>query len=214
MCIVPNRTSLYHIYTTIPGPKECCNGVISGIQIIWQFIDWVFILRCNISVFTCRHMSRVSGWSTSRGVYWPMTTHFSRCLTTILFKAEKLPGKHSSPLKSIVLRNTAHWEFQFKKNTVHWLWTLLFLRWVRGEHFRYKFSQPGSVSAAQGKWWLRKRIGTYFPPLNLEGLRGYFQSRKWPHPHTHPKRTWDDTLVSLVVLQRWRKGHTGLNSGC
>ncbi|XP_056901267.1 lipase maturation factor 1 isoform X1 [Takifugu flavidus] len=62
-------------------------------------------------------------------------------------------------------------------------------RWVRGEHFRYKFSQPGSASAAQGKWWLRKRIGAYFPPLNLEGLRGYFQSRNWPHPHTHPKRT-------------------------
>ncbi|XP_030256928.1 lipase maturation factor 1 isoform X1 [Sparus aurata] len=56
-------------------------------------------------------------------------------------------------------------------------------RWVRGEHFKYKFSQPGSSSAAQGKWWLRKRIGAYFPPVDLEGLRGYFQSRNWPHPH-------------------------------
>ncbi|KAE8284534.1 Lipase maturation factor 1 [Larimichthys crocea] len=56
-------------------------------------------------------------------------------------------------------------------------------RWVRGEHFRYKFSQPGSSSAAQGKWWLRKRIGAYFPPVDLEGLRGYFKSRNWPHPH-------------------------------
>ncbi|XP_040885355.1 lipase maturation factor 1 [Toxotes jaculatrix] len=59
-------------------------------------------------------------------------------------------------------------------------------RWVRGEHFRYKFSQPGSASAAQGKWWLRKRIGAYFPPVDLEGLRGYFQSRNWPHPHIPP----------------------------
>ncbi|KAM8837639.1 lipase maturation factor 1 isoform 1-T1 [Spinachia spinachia] len=56
--------------------------------------------------------------------------------------------------------------------------------WVRGEHFLYKFSQPGSASAAQGKWWLRKRIGAYFPPVDLEGLRGYFKSRSWPHPHT------------------------------
>lgn len=56
-------------------------------------------------------------------------------------------------------------------------------RWVRGEHFRYKFSQPGSANAAQGKWWLRKRIGAYFPPVDLEALRGYFQSRNWPHPH-------------------------------
>ncbi|XP_069012237.1 lipase maturation factor 1 isoform X2 [Embiotoca jacksoni] len=61
-------------------------------------------------------------------------------------------------------------------------------RWVRGEHFRYKFSQPGSSSAAEGKWWLRKRIGAYFPPVDLEGLRGYFQSRNWPHPHTPPNR--------------------------
>uniref|UniRef100_A0A3Q3KIG3 Lipase maturation factor n=1 Tax=Mastacembelus armatus TaxID=205130 RepID=A0A3Q3KIG3_9TELE len=52
-------------------------------------------------------------------------------------------------------------------------------RWVRGEHYKYKFSQPGSASAAQGKWWLRKRIGAYFPPVDLEGLRGYFQSRNW-----------------------------------
>ncbi|XP_068161515.1 lipase maturation factor 1 [Antennarius striatus] len=62
-------------------------------------------------------------------------------------------------------------------------------RWVRGEHFRYRFSQPGSSSAAQGKWWLRKRIGPYFPPVDLEGLRGYFQSRNWPHPHIPPHRT-------------------------
>ncbi|XP_053197743.1 lipase maturation factor 1 isoform X1 [Scomber japonicus] len=61
-------------------------------------------------------------------------------------------------------------------------------RWVRGEHFRYKFSKPGTDSAAQGKWWLRKRIGAYFPPLDLEGLRGYFQSRNWPHPHIRRKR--------------------------
>uniref|UniRef100_A0A7N8XQX9 Lipase maturation factor n=1 Tax=Mastacembelus armatus TaxID=205130 RepID=A0A7N8XQX9_9TELE len=62
-------------------------------------------------------------------------------------------------------------------------------RWVRGEHYKYKFSQPGSASAAQGKWWLRKRIGAYFPPVDLEGLRGYFQSRNWPHPHIPPNRS-------------------------
>ncbi|XP_033988773.1 LOW QUALITY PROTEIN: lipase maturation factor 1 [Trematomus bernacchii] len=59
-------------------------------------------------------------------------------------------------------------------------------RWVRGEHFRYRFTPPGSSSAAEGKWWLRKRIGAYFPAVDLEGLRGYFQSRSWPHPHIKP----------------------------
>lgn len=62
-------------------------------------------------------------------------------------------------------------------------------RWVRGEHYIYRFSRPGSSAAAQGKWWLRKRIGPYFPPVDLEGLRGYFQSRNWPHPHVPRQRS-------------------------
>ncbi|XP_066131474.1 lipase maturation factor 1 isoform X2 [Saccopteryx bilineata] len=55
-------------------------------------------------------------------------------------------------------------------------------RWVRGEHYRYKFSRPGGLHAADGKWWIRKRLGPYFPPLSLRDLRGYFRSREWPHP--------------------------------
>ncbi|XP_035256319.1 lipase maturation factor 1 [Anguilla anguilla] len=58
-------------------------------------------------------------------------------------------------------------------------------RWVRGEHFRYRFSEPGGANAAQGKWWIRKRLGAYFPPVDLAGLRKYFQSRNWPHPDVH-----------------------------
>ncbi|XP_035876997.1 lipase maturation factor 1 isoform X4 [Phyllostomus discolor] len=55
-------------------------------------------------------------------------------------------------------------------------------RWVRGEHYRYKFSRPGGLHAADGKWWIRKRIGPYFPPLNLRDLKDYFRSREWPFP--------------------------------
>nr|XP_055195800.1 lipase maturation factor 1 isoform X5 [Nyctereutes procyonoides] len=55
-------------------------------------------------------------------------------------------------------------------------------RWLRGEHYRYKFSRPGSSHAAAGKWWLRKRIGPYFPPVSLRDLEDYFRSREWPHP--------------------------------
>ncbi|RXN31295.1 lipase maturation factor 1 [Labeo rohita] len=58
-------------------------------------------------------------------------------------------------------------------------------RWIRGEHFRYKFTRPGGTGAAQGKWWVRKRIGPYFPPVNLDTLRSYFQSRNWPLPGTY-----------------------------
>ncbi|XP_041941369.1 lipase maturation factor 1 [Alosa sapidissima] len=58
-------------------------------------------------------------------------------------------------------------------------------RWIRGEHFRYKFTVPGGASASQGKWWARKRIGPYFPPVNATSLRNYFQSRKWPLPESY-----------------------------
>ncbi|XP_062957137.1 lipase maturation factor 1 [Cynocephalus volans] len=58
-------------------------------------------------------------------------------------------------------------------------------RWVRGEHYRYKFSQPGGKHAAEGRWWVRRRIGPYFPPLRLEDLRGYFRSREWPYVETN-----------------------------
>ncbi|XP_007955683.1 lipase maturation factor 1 [Orycteropus afer afer] len=55
-------------------------------------------------------------------------------------------------------------------------------RWVRAEHYRYKFSLPGGQHATEGKWWVRKRIGPYFPPLRLQDLKGYFEAREWPHP--------------------------------
>ncbi|XP_029433325.1 lipase maturation factor 1-like isoform X2 [Rhinatrema bivittatum] len=58
-------------------------------------------------------------------------------------------------------------------------------RWIRGEHYKYKFSQLGGKHAAKGKWWIRKRIGPYFPPVNLRGLKQFFASRDWPHPHGH-----------------------------
>ncbi|XP_069036826.1 lipase maturation factor 1 isoform X3 [Lepisosteus oculatus] len=73
---------------------------------------------------------------------------------------------------SIALSLLAHNPFEGRKPP----------RWIRGEHFRYKFSDPGGIHAAQGKWWIRKRIGPYFPPVSLAGLRKYFEARHWPHP--------------------------------
>uniref|UniRef100_A0A8C6RIQ3 Lipase maturation factor n=1 Tax=Nannospalax galili TaxID=1026970 RepID=A0A8C6RIQ3_NANGA len=58
-------------------------------------------------------------------------------------------------------------------------------RWIRGEHYRYRFSLPSGQHAAQGKWWVRKRIGPYFPPLCLEDLKEYFKAREWPLPEPH-----------------------------
>ncbi|XP_009466232.1 PREDICTED: lipase maturation factor 1 [Nipponia nippon] len=55
-------------------------------------------------------------------------------------------------------------------------------RWIRGEHFKYKFSRPGGKHASEGRWWLRKRIGPYFPPVNLQGLKKFYEDRNWPYP--------------------------------
>uniref|UniRef100_A0A8C6NEN8 Lipase maturation factor n=1 Tax=Melopsittacus undulatus TaxID=13146 RepID=A0A8C6NEN8_MELUD len=55
-------------------------------------------------------------------------------------------------------------------------------RWIRGEHFKYKFSQPGGKHASEGKWWIRKRLGPYFPPVNLKGLKKFYEDRNWPYP--------------------------------
>ncbi|XP_035195622.1 lipase maturation factor 1 isoform X1 [Oxyura jamaicensis] len=55
-------------------------------------------------------------------------------------------------------------------------------RWIRGEHFKYKFSRPGGTHAGEGKWWIRKRIGAYFPPVNLQGLKKFYEDRSWPYP--------------------------------
>ncbi|XP_073504534.1 lipase maturation factor 1 [Phyllobates terribilis] len=61
-------------------------------------------------------------------------------------------------------------------------------RWIRGEHFRYKFTRIWGTHASEGKWWIRKRIAPYFPPVNLQGLKKYFQSRSWPLPSTTSKQ--------------------------
>ncbi|KAM6379054.1 lipase maturation factor 1 isoform 1-T1 [Pluvialis apricaria] len=55
-------------------------------------------------------------------------------------------------------------------------------RWIRGEHFKYKYSQPGGKHASEGRWWIRKRIGPYFPPVNLQGLKKFYEDRNWPYP--------------------------------
>ncbi|KAM6079590.1 lipase maturation factor 1 isoform 1-T1 [Theristicus caerulescens] len=55
-------------------------------------------------------------------------------------------------------------------------------RWIRGEHFKYKFSRPGGKHASEGRWWIRKRIGPYFPPVNLQGLKKFYEDRNWPYP--------------------------------
>lgn len=196
-------TSLYHseeINTTVPGLRVLLRCYMLLLCIYYGLFSAIF--PC---FYTDLWAERVGdphrGASPVQRQHSPLAARpqsFSRQSSSQVRAAGLWGPPHRCPLGISI--KTKHFSSSLN--------SLLFLRWVRGEHFRYKFSQPGSSSAAQGKWWLRKRIGAYFPPVNLEGLRGYFQSRNWPHPLTHPNRTWEEISVAL---QPWRKGHAGQN---
>ncbi|KAJ7340276.1 Lipase maturation factor 1 [Desmophyllum pertusum] len=55
-------------------------------------------------------------------------------------------------------------------------------KFIRGEHFLYKFTTIGSQEAMAGYWWKRTRIGSYFPPITLRAVRGYLESHGWKVP--------------------------------
>lgn len=54
--------------------------------------------------------------------------------------------------------------------------------YIRAEHYKYKYTPLGSNSAQAGKWWKRKRIGSYLPPVNMKMLEGYLKSRGFSVP--------------------------------
>ncbi|XP_054763837.2 lipase maturation factor 1-like [Lytechinus pictus] len=60
-------------------------------------------------------------------------------------------------------------------------------RYIRVEHYRYEYTTIGSKEALDGKWWNRKRIGPYMPPVSLESLENYFVQQSWDLPK-HIKR--------------------------
>ncbi|KAK3606108.1 hypothetical protein CHS0354_006472 [Potamilus streckersoni] len=41
-------------------------------------------------------------------------------------------------------------------------------RFIRAEHYRYRFTKIGSNDASEGHWWKRTHIGNYMPPISLE----------------------------------------------
>lgn len=55
-------------------------------------------------------------------------------------------------------------------------------KYIRAEHYRYTFTKLGSRAALAGKWWNRKRIGTYLQPVNLKMLKGYLTARGFDVP--------------------------------
>ncbi|XP_048575813.1 lipase maturation factor 1 isoform X2 [Nematostella vectensis] len=59
---------------------------------------------------------------------------------------------------------------------------------IRGEHYRYTFAEMGSAAAERGQWWQRTRIGSYFPPVTLRGLRAFLKAQDWELPKLKTNR--------------------------
>ena len=57
-----------------------------------------------------------------------------------------------------------------------------YARFIRGEHYLYEFTKVGSKAAKQGKWWKRKKVGSYFPPVTMESLEAFLKSNNWKIP--------------------------------
>ena len=47
------------------------------------------------------------------------------------------------------------------------------------KYLQYIFTRVGSKAAKKGRWWSRKVLGEYVPPVNLEMLRPVYQQFGW-----------------------------------
>ncbi|KAK7110005.1 lipase maturation factor 1-like [Littorina saxatilis] len=55
-------------------------------------------------------------------------------------------------------------------------------KFIRAEHYRYRFTKIGSKEAKEGAWWRRKYVGNYMPPVSLESVRPIVQQMGWKMP--------------------------------
>ncbi|BFZ13139.1 hypothetical protein BsWGS_16177 [Bradybaena similaris] len=55
-------------------------------------------------------------------------------------------------------------------------------KYVRAEHYKYKFTKIGSQEAQSGQWWKRNRVGSYLPPVSLDMLQSTMSSMGWTLP--------------------------------
>ena len=53
--------------------------------------------------------------------------------------------------------------------------------YIRGVLYRYKFASSSITDNSPANWWVRERVGQYFPPISKksEALIGYLRTRGW-----------------------------------
>ncbi|XP_078686575.1 lipase maturation factor 1-like isoform X1 [Branchiostoma floridae x Branchiostoma belcheri] len=55
-------------------------------------------------------------------------------------------------------------------------------RFIRAEHYKYSYTKIGSNAAKEGKWWKRRKMGEYLPPVSLGSLNQYIKQHGWNMP--------------------------------
>ncbi|KAK3095743.1 hypothetical protein FSP39_018435 [Pinctada imbricata] len=61
-------------------------------------------------------------------------------------------------------------------------------RFIRAEHYRYRYTKIGSKDAAKGQWWKRRRIGNYLPPISLDSIKDYMKHMDYEMPRPKKRR--------------------------
>ena len=65
---------------------------------------------------------------------------------------------------------------------------LLIFRYIRAEHYRYRFTKINSKEAKAGKWWKRTKIGNYLPPISLESVKHFMKQMDYTLPRIRKMR--------------------------
>ncbi|XP_041370268.1 lipase maturation factor 1-like isoform X2 [Gigantopelta aegis] len=55
-------------------------------------------------------------------------------------------------------------------------------KFIRVEHYSYKFTKLGSKEAAAGIWWKRKYLKNYLPPISLKTIKPFMREMGWKLP--------------------------------
>ena len=55
-------------------------------------------------------------------------------------------------------------------------------KFIRAEHYRYKFTSIGSRDAEAGRWWKRQKVGTYLPPISLDSVKDFMKQMDFTMP--------------------------------
>ncbi|XP_062611448.1 lipase maturation factor 1-like [Saccostrea cucullata] len=61
-------------------------------------------------------------------------------------------------------------------------------KYIRVEHYRYVFTKIGSKDAKLGRWWKRRHIGNYLPPISLDSVKEFMKNMDYEYPRIRRRR--------------------------